>query len=261
MVVLTFDPHPLRVLCPEKAPRLLTALSHKVALLNAYGADHVLVLPFTVELSRQSPEEFLERLLSAARPLREICVGHQWSFGKDRRGNIEFLREHGSRHGFDVVSIPPVTIDGAAVSSTRIREAIQRGDFETARRCLGREYTILGTVRRGAQLGSKLGFPTANLAAHNEQFPPDGVYAVHAKLEGVDRPGVANIGVRPTVDAAGERVLEVHLLDFKGDFYGATMEVRFERFLRNECRFESLEALKTQIARDAEAARAIFKGG
>lgn len=257
-VVVTFAPHPARVLRPEAAPRLLTATQHKIALIRELGVAHLLVINFDRAFAETPPEEFVLALVRHARALREICVGHEWSFGKNRAGNLSLLQTLGREHGFEVVGIPPVKVDGTVVSSTAIRRAVEEGELEQAARMLGREYTIVGTVERGAQLGRKLGFPTANLSAHSEQFPPNGVYAAEAKLDGATLRGVVNLGTRPTV-AGGEprRLLEIHLFDLDREIYGEEVEVRFERYLRPEKKFESLEDLAAQIARDVEAARAI----
>jgi riboflavin kinase/FMN adenylyltransferase len=256
-VAMTFDPHPARVLRPEKAPHLLTSTPHKLRLIRDLGVEHILVLPFTRTFADTDPAEFI-RSLAAACSLREICVGHEWCFGKDRAGNLALMAELGGRLGFDEVGVPAVQIDGEVVSSTLIRRAIQAGDMEKAGRFLGRPYAILGTVIRGQQLGRKLGFPTANIAAHNEQFPPDGVYAVRVRQgsNSGERDGVANIGVRPTLaNSTGERLLEVHLFDFAEDIYGAEVEVTFAQFLRPEEKFSSLNALREQIAADSDKAR------
>ncbi len=254
-VVLTFDPHPARILRPESAPHLLTSAAHKEHLIAASGCPFLLVVKFDAEFSAQSPSAFIEALARPENSLRCLCVGHQWAFGRNRAGNVDLLRSLGTRHGFTTVEIEPVRSGGETISSTRIRRAIESGDFAAASELLGRDYTILGTVRHGAQLGGKIGFPTANLAAHNEQFPPDGVYAVRAHLRGVGYSGVANIGTRPTVDGHSGRILEVHLFDYSGDCYDADMEVRFVAFLRPEKKFESVEALKGQIARDVVTAK------
>lgn len=260
-VALTFDPHPARFLRPEQAPRLLTSTAHKARLIAAEGMPALLVIDFDAEFAAQSPADFVRRLATAACPLGEICVGENWSFGKGRAGNVALLRELGAELGFKVAEVPSVSIEGAVVSSTRIREAVERGDLEVARRLLGRDYTILGTVEPGDQLGRTLGFPTANLRAHNEQFPPDGVYAVRVATDGREWGGVANIGYRPTVTAGdAERKLEVHLLDFSGDLYGRDLDVDFVQFLRGERKFDGIDSLKAQIARDAESARAILAG-
>jgi riboflavin kinase / FMN adenylyltransferase len=255
-VVVTFDPHPEKVLRPGAAPHLLTATGHKIALIRALGVGHLLIITFDKQFAATEPEDFLQQLMRHSKPLREICVGHEWSFGKNRRGNLELLSQFGARFDFGVVGIPPVTVKGELVSSTRIRQAVEEGDLRKAAAMLGRQYTILGTVVRGDDLGKKIGFPTANLSAHNEQFPPNGVYFAEAKLDEAVYPGVVNLGYRPTVSSsATERILEIHLLDFARDIYGKDLEVRFVRYLRPEKKFESVEALTRQIEADVKQAR------
>ena len=255
-VVVTFDPHPAKVLRRGGAPHLLTATQHKISLIRALGVEHLLIAHFDAAFAATPPERFVEELVAHAKPLREICVGHEWSFGKGRAGNLALLKQLGARDGFDVVGIEPVRVDGEVVSSTAIRGAVEEGDFARAARMLGREYTILGTVKAGAQLGRTLGFPTANLSAHSEQFPPNGVYAAEARLDEVLFRGVINLGYRPTVATAKpERLLELHLFDLERDLYGVDVEVRFLRYLRPEKKFDNLDALRAQIARDVEQAR------
>lgn len=257
-VVVTFDPHPAKVLRPDQAPHLITATQHKIALIRELGVAHLLVVRFDREFAATPPEEFVRALVTHGKPLREICVGHEWSFGKNRAGNLALLQKLGAEHHFDVVGIKPVAANGTVVSSTAIRQAVETGDLERAAEMLGREYTILGTVKQGAQLGRKLGFPTANLSAHSEQFPPNGVYAAEARLDGAVLHGVANLGYRPTVAAeTPERLLELHLFDLNKDIYGEDVEVRFLRYLRPEQKFGSLDELKQQIARDVQNARTI----
>jgi len=258
-VAVTFDPHPAKILRPASAPRLLTASAHKVLLIKALGIQAILVIPFTARFAATAPADFVLGLHAACHPLREICVGHEWSFGRGRAGNLEMLRQMGDRLGFDEVGVPAVQVDGEIVSSTTIRAAVETGDLARAARLLGRDYSILGTVIRGDQLGRTLGFPTANLSAHNEQFPPNGVYAVTALWR--DRPlkGVVNLGVRPTIGSAtGERLLELHLLDFDQKIYGEYVEVTFRLCLRPEQKFSTLDALKAQIARDVAEARRVL---
>jgi len=255
-VVITFDPHPLKVLRPRNAPHLLTATQHKIALIRDLGVEHLLVINFDKKFAATPPENFIEQLVIHSRPLREICVGHEWSFGKDRRGNLDLLKKLGAQFDFDVVGIPPVKVNGAVVSSTAIRQAVEKGDFAKAAAMLGRDYTILGTVKAGDKLGKKLGYPTANLSAHSEQFPPNGVYLVEARIQGVFYHGVVNLGYRPTISSGkSERVLEIYLLDFDRDIYGENVEVRFVRYLRPERKFDSLEALVGQIELDVRQAR------
>jgi len=255
-VVVTFDPHPEKILRPQAAPHLLTATPHKIALIRDLGVRHLLIIRFNEQFAATEPEDFVQQLVEHSKPLREICVGHEWSFGKNRRGNLELLKQFGARFDFGVIGIPPVTINGELVSSTTIRQAIEAGDLAKAALMLGREYAILGTVVTGDNRGKKIGFPTANLSAHNEQFPPNGVYFAKAKLEGVIYPGVVNLGYRPTVDTRkSERILEIHLFDFERDIYGRDLEVRFVRYLRAEKKFESVEALARQIDCDVKQAR------
>jgi riboflavin kinase/FMN adenylyltransferase len=257
-VVLTFHPHPARVLRPDSAPHLLTSTPHKLRLIEELGCQFLLQIKFDAAFAAQPPEVFIEGLVRSASSLRMVCVGHNWAFGKGRAGNVALLAVLGEKFGFETLEIEPVEVDGELVSSTRIRKAIEAGDFETAHHFLGRDYTILGTVQPGAGRGRGIGFPTANLAAHNERFPPNGVYAVRVFMDSRWFQGVANVGVRPTVANTLDRVLEVHIFDFSGDRYGQDLEVKFERFLRPEKKFSSLEELRTQIARDAALAREIL---
>ena len=256
-VVVTFDPHPEKVLRPQSAPHLLTATPHKIALIRNLGVGHLLIITFDKQFAATEPEDFVQQLVKHSKPLREICVGHQWSFGKNRRGNLALLKKLGAQFDFNVVGIPPVTVNGEVVSSTAIRRAVEAGDLKKAAEMLGREYTILGTVVRGDDLGKKIGFPTANLSAHNEQFPPNGVYVAEAKLDGGRYRGVVNLGYRPTVSSSTERILEIHLLDFDRDIYGKDLEVHFIRYLRPEKKFENVDALVRQIERDVQQAREV----
>jgi riboflavin kinase / FMN adenylyltransferase len=257
-VVLTFDPHPLRVLKPEAAPRLLCSTRHKLSILKRNGVEHALVLPFTQHTAQMDARSFVESLVTACRPLGYISVGYTWNFGHGRCGNIHLLMDLGQAHGFGVYGVPEVQVNGEVVSSTRIREAVRSGDFARARLLLGRDYTVLGDVVKGRELGRQIGFPTANIAVENEELPPNGVYAVTvhtSRFPAHGLKGVANLGVRPTIESAGERVLEVHLLDADCDLYGESLEVAFVKKMRDEQKFGSLDDLKAQIARDVEAAR------
>ncbi len=258
-VVVTFDPHPVRVLRPEKAPRLLTSTRHKLKLIEKLGVNAVLLLEFTLEFSRTSPEAFVEALARASNQLSQICVGQEWTFGANRSGSTQLLEEMAPKMNFRVQTIPPVLVGERVVSSTLIRSAVECGDLGSVAKYLGRDFTILGTVTEGRQLGRRLGFPTANLRAHNELFPPNGVYAAKAWLNGRQYGGVVNIGVRPTIENdAGERLLEVHLFDFDLEIYGQDVEVAFLEYLRPEQKFTGLDQLKAQIRRDAQKARNVY---
>ncbi len=256
--VLTFEPHPVRVLAPEVAPsRILASLDHKRELLAGLGVGVMVVVPFTREFAGCEAEVFLRDLLGAAPRLRTLAVGEDWKFGKQRAGDVALLEKFGAAHGVNILAAPAVMLDGERVSSTRVRQAIRDGNMDAARRMLGREYTVLGTVVKGRQLGRTIGFPTANLRVHNEQLPADGVWAVEVTLENGDFVrGAGNLGVRPTVEGGeGRRMLEIHLLDYSGDLYGTMMEVRFLEFVREERGFDSLDELKAQIAEDVLVCR------
>ncbi len=262
VVVVTFDPHPIEVLSPRNAPRLLTASRHKIMILERnLGVEHVLVVSFDRNFAEQSGEDFVMSLLDSAprEGVARICVGETWRFGKARSGDFELLKKLGAEHGFAVTGVTTVEADGLRVSSTRIREAIGAGDFAIAASLLGREYTVFGTVIEGRKLGRTIGFPTANLTVHHEQLPPTGVYAVTATGAGDSWNGVANLGYRPTVEGGKmKRLLEVHLFGLEHDIYGEDIEVEFVEFIRPEKKFDGLEELKNQIQRDAAEARTFF---
>ena len=259
-VVVTFDPHPVRVLRPAKAPRLLTSTRHKLQLIEKMGVNAVLLLEFTLEFSRTTPEAFVQKLAQSSNHLGRVCVGQDWTFGANRSGSTMLLNELARKFHFEVVTVPPVLVGERVVSSTLIRSAVESSDFVSASKYLGREFTILGTVNEGRQLGRRLGFPTANLRTHNELFPPNGVYAAKAHFGESDYGGVVNIGIRPTIEnESGERLLEIHLFDFDEQIYGRDVEVEFLEYLRPEQKFSGIEELKAQIQQDATKARAIYE--
>ena len=262
-VALTFDPHPQSVVCPEKAPRLLQPLSQRLRDLAAVGIDVALVLEFTPELSRVPGQEFVERLLATAPGVHSLSVGEGFQFGAQRSGDIGLLRRMGLERGFAVHVAQPVSLGGEVVSSSRIRQSLREGDLEHVSELLGRPYAVSGTVVRGDQLGRTLGFPTANLAVQGLELPPQGVYAARVRIlsdtPGAAVPAVLNWGIRPTLERpAGEGRFEVHLLGHEGDLYGRELEVTFVGFLRAESRFDSVDALRSQIGRDCIAARNIL---
>jgi riboflavin kinase/FMN adenylyltransferase len=261
-VLVTFDPHPRAVLSPGNCPPILTHTSHKLRIAGRLGIEAVLVVPFDREFASRPADSFVAELHRCSPSLAEICVGLDWQFGHNRSGNFNRLEELGRQFGFIATGLDPLVVDSAPVSSTRIRELLSAGDLAAAKRLLGRDYSVLGTVVTGNRLGRTIGFPTANLVVENEQLPPEGVYAVTSALqEGEILHGVANLGRRPTVSGVEERRLEVHLLDFPTEeFYGAAMEVWFLQHLRAERKFPSLDELKNQIERDALAARAVLRG-
>ena len=255
--VVTFDPHPIRVLAPERAPRqLLASLEHKARLLGRLDMAFLLALEFNRALAEMSAEEFLQWLVGETN-IATLAVGEDWRFGKDRVGDVALLRKAGVARGFEVVSVAPVMHDGERISSTRIRQTIRDGAMNRAAEMLGRSYSVEGRVAEGRQLGRTLGFPTANVVLGEEQLPPDGVWAVRGFLEEQSWNGVANLGNRPTVDGANH-TLEVHLFDYSGDLYGTLLEVEFVHHLRDERKFASLDELRAQISVDSEMARRFF---
>ncbi|GHC62506.1 bifunctional riboflavin kinase/FAD synthetase [Roseibacillus persicicus] len=258
--VLTFEPHPIQVLAPERAPRrLLASLEHKERLLEDLGLDLLVVVEFTREFASWSAGDFLAELRRAER-LHSLAMGRDWCFGKNRGGNVELLEKFGQEHGVAIDAVSAVMVAGERISSTRIRQALRDGNLAAAEEMLGRLYSVMGTVSEGKKLGRELGFPTANLVPQSEQLPPDGVWAVEARWDGAWHPAVANLGRRPTVGGDEDRMLEVHLLSWQGDLYGKELEVRFRQFLRGEKKFDGLEALKEQIGRDVESARKLLVG-
>lgn len=255
--VLTFDPHPIRVIAPQKAPTsLLETLEHKARAVGDYGIDLFIPLHFDLEVAKMEASEFIAQLMIS--PVRTLAVGEDWRFGHNRSGDVNFLETESAKRGFALEAVPPVMHDGERISSTRIRQAIRDGNLDAAAEMLGRPYVVCGIVVEGKKLGRTIGFPTANLATGDAQLPPDGVWAIRARLpDGQDLIGVANLGLRPTVDGS-TRSLEVHLFDFSENCYGMELEVRFEKHLREEIKFPSLDALRLQIQQDASIAREYF---
>lgn len=258
--VLTFRTHPLARVRPESVPAAIMAVeAEKFALMEELGVRMVLNLEFSSRLASMSPEEFIGELCSSCR-VAEIAVGEDWHFGRGRAGNVETLRLLAGRCGFRVTAVPPILRDGERVSSTRIREAVRAADFSQASAMLGRPYRWKGQVVHGRQLGRQLNYPTANMKPGSGVQPPHGVYAVRARVNGSEYGGVANLGVRPTVEEhGGELLLETHLFGQPGDIYGREMEVEPVRFLRPEAKFPSLEELKSQLARDAANAAEVLE--
>ena len=255
----TFEQHPIEILQPARAPRSITTLEERLALIAGTGVDGVVVLSFTPELAAVEPEAFVKEVLLGRLRAQQIVVGFNHRFGRGARGDAALLQELASRLGFQAHVVPPLTVGGVPVSSSEVRTALQRGDVVAAARFLGRPYAIGGTVTSGAGRGRTLGFPTANLAPDGNLLIPRGVYGCLAHVDGVAHPTVVNIGVRPTFSET-TLAIEAHLLDFTGDLYGRRMRLDFMLHLRAEMRFPSVEDLKAQIARDVEAARVGLAG-
>ena len=254
--VVIFEPQPREYFAPDTAPARLARLRDKVALLAAEGVDRVLCLAFNQRLSKLSAAEFVDTILVDGLGVKHLEVGDDFRFGCDRVGDFEFLQQAGLSQGFTVEAAQTVELDGLRVSSTQVRQALAKADFALAERLLGRPYRISGRVLHGQKLARQLGTPTANIQLKRRRVPLSGVYLVSVELDGKAWPGVANIGVRPTVSGDGSAHLEVHLLDYAGDLYGRRLTVEFHHKLREEQRFASLEALKSAIDADIAAARA-----
>jgi riboflavin kinase/FMN adenylyltransferase len=257
-VVMTFDPHPPRVVRPDKAPPLLMTNAQKLDALARAGLHGAAIVPFTVELSRWDPEMFVRAVLVDWLHVAEVWTGANFLFGHDRAGNFSLLRALGLRYGFKAEKIDPVRYKDFVVSSTRIRRLVAEGRVDEAGALLGHQYYIDGTAVRGSGRGRTIGFPTANLCSDNELMPPHGVYATMATIDGVVRPSVTNIGIRPTVDSSGRTTIETHLFGLDRELYGTTIRIGFVQRLRDERRFESVDALRAQIAADCSRARVLF---
>lgn len=258
--LVTFDPHPLVVLDPARAPRRLSSRRQREALLAATGLDLVWEIPFDAELAELEAEAFVRRYLADGLGLSELWVGRSFAFGAGRRGDLDLLSRLGAELGFRAHGLEERREGERIISSTRIREALEAGDPELAAELLGRPFALDGIVDRGEQLGRRIGWPTANLrrAEPGLLLPADGVYAARLVDGARSLPGVANLGVRPTRGSGGERRVEIHLFDVDEDLYERRVEIQFLRRLRPERRFDGLEALQSQIRRDAAAAREFF---
>ncbi len=295
--VLTFDPHPLKVLNPQLGPPLLISLEHRLRLLFSLGIDKVFVIKFTKKFSRMSAKDFVKKVLVKQFQVKEVVIGEDFVFGKDQEGNCRFLKNFGKRFNFKVTCIKEVNIGGLPVSSTKIRGLIEKGNLYLAKKLLGRGVTVLGTVIKGRALGRRIGFPTANIDPHHEVIPPSGVYAVrafslskknflNADVRGLHTDsrgfthrnirvhpranprksalkksffnGVLNIGFRPTIGRQKEPTIELHLFNFRGRLYGKEIEVEFVKKIREEKVFETIQELRKEINKDIEKAKEIL---
>ena len=255
---MTFDPHPLKILTPGTAPRLLTDTRHKLRLLDQFGMDGCLLIPFSRAFAATPAPEFLTLLENGIPTLHTLFMGHDWRFGHKGLGDRALMEIWARPRGIRIRQVGAVRRGGLPVSSTRIREAIVSGDLAAATTMLGRPYSMLGTVVPGKRIGRTLGYPTANLDSGNEATPPTGIYAVQSIIGRTTCPGVASYGYHPTVGRAASPLLEIHLLDRRGTLYRREIEVFFMSRLRAERKFASLEALVRQIGRDVTAARQVL---
>lgn len=259
--VMTFEPHPRELFTPEQAPARLTSLREKLALLEGCGIEEVYLLHFSRKLAGLTAGEFIERVLVRGLAVRHLIIGDDFRFGKGRAGDFGMLEAAGQRHGFGVEAMHTIEINGERVSSSAVRDALGAGELEHAARLLGRSYCISGRVVHGGKIGRQLGFPTANIQLKRKRVALTGVFA--AVVSGLDKrhlPGAASLGVRPTLGQGLRPVLEVHLFDFDREIYGTHVTVHFMHKLRDEARYASLDALRTQIARDVAAIQEYFAG-
>ncbi|MDR1848725.1 MAG: bifunctional riboflavin kinase/FAD synthetase [Zoogloeaceae bacterium] len=257
--VLTFEPHPREFFSPMNAPARLTSLREKLLLLGDNGVQHAHIQRFDTRFSSLDAEAFIEKVLVGGLNARHLLIGDDFCFGKARNGNFALLQAAGKTHGFEVEAMPTLSVAGERASSSAIRKALEAGDLNHAARLLGRAYSIAGQVTHGNQLGRQIGFPTLNIVLKHRRPALSGVFTVAVEgLSDARLRGVANVGIRPTVGNTPQSRLEVHLLDWSGNCYGAHLRVHFLHKLREECRFPSLDALKAQIGQDAEAARGWF---
>jgi riboflavin kinase / FMN adenylyltransferase len=260
--VLTFEPHPRELFAPDQAPARLTRLREKLELLAECGVDRVHVCRFNRALAGLTAHEFIERILIGGLGVRHILIGDDFRFGKARSGDFALLQAAGRERSFGVEAMHTVDLGGERISSSAIRGALLDGDLEHAARLLGRPYVISGRVGHGDKIGRTLGFPTANIHLRRKRLPLTGVFAVTvAGIDASPLPGAASLGVRPTLAHGLKPVLEVHLLDFDRSIYGAHVTVNFLHKLRDEEKYDSLDALTAQIARDVAAVRAYFESG
>lgn len=257
--LITFEPQPMEYFRPQQAPARLTRLREKLQVLRRFNIDRVLCLPFNRKLAQMPAQDFIKRILVDGLGVRYLVVGDDFRFGKDRAGDFALLQKAGKQYDFKVVNMHTFAIDDERVSSTRVRYALNRGDLSEAERLLGRRYRMSGRVAHGEKLGRQLGYPTANIHLHRRATPLQGIFVVEVfGLEDEPLPGVASLGSRPTVD--GNKVLlEVFLFDFDRDIYGKHLQVSFLHKLRDEEKFNSLEALTRQIEQDVLDARAYFE--
>ncbi len=254
-VLLTFSPHPRLVLQPDIELQLLTSLEEKIGLLEQTGIDHLIIHPFTKEFSRTPSLEFVREILVNQLGVKQLVIGYDHHFGRNREGSFHHLKEFGPIYGFEVEEIPALDIDAVNISSTKIRTALTEGNVELATTYLGHPYIIGGEVIKGDQIGRSIGFPTANLDINfqHKLIPADAVYAGYVRLNGEHHKAMANIGRRPTV-GSNRRSVEIHLLDFEGDLYGQHLHFAVGHRLRDVMNFNGLDALKTQLALDKEDA-------
>lgn len=257
-VVLTFEPHPLRVIAPEKVPLLLTTFRKKMELIEQCGINVTVCADFNRQFADQRPRDFAHDVLVKTIGAKEVVVGHDYAFGRGREGTTSYLEKMGVEFGFKVHIIKPVTINDQTVSSSRVRELIENGQVEKASEFLGRPYSLTGPVIQGVKTGGKIGFPTANIDTRHVQIPGTGVYAVYIVCEDRRYRGVVNVGFNPTFHR-DRLIVEVHILNFHETIYGKDIEIEFIKRIRNEVEFQSADELVAQIKKDIETAKTLLE--
>ncbi len=258
-LVYTFEPHPLKILMPNRAPLLLNTPEEKARLIAASHVDILASIPFTKDIASCGAEDFVRDVLVGQLSVRAIVVGYDYAFGRNRNGTGDFLGEQGEKYGFSVDVLQPVGADGLPYSSSRVRELLIAGCVDRIPALLGRHYTLAGVVVGGEKRGRGIGFPTANISTRKEQLPAPGVYAVIVRLGGVEYQGLVNLGCRPTF-GPGNSTIEVYLLDFEGDLYGKELRLYFVARLRGEKKFSDSDSLKAAINRDVNEGRRLLSG-
>ena len=256
---ITFDPHPRAVLHPESSPPLLQTLDQRLANLEVLGIEQAIVIQFDHDFSRQPAEDFISEIIHDRLHAKEVHLGKDFAFGRNRGGNIALLKKMSSELEFVAEEVPEVRLRGHRISSSKIRNLLSEGRVNLVRRMLDRPYGVEGVIERGARRGHTIGFPTANLRPHNRVIPKFGVYATATLVDGAWRRSITNIGVRPTIESDADPSIETYLFDFDGDLYGDVLRVRFLHRIRDERKFNGIDELKSQIERDSDRALNYFR--
>ncbi|RMF94187.1 MAG: bifunctional riboflavin kinase/FAD synthetase [Candidatus Schekmanbacteria bacterium] len=256
-VVISFHPHPLKILSPEKCPPLINTIREKIELISRMGIDYLVCIRFSKEFSEIEPEKFIKEILIDRIGMKKLLVGYDFGFGRGRSGSIDFIKENSKKLGYEVKIIEPLKLGDVIVSSTLIRNLVLEGKVERAKTYLGRPFSIRGRVVEGAKRGRKLNFPTANISTFNKIIPPNGVYIAETLIDGVKYPSLVNVGTRPTFQGRGTLV-ESYLLDFNRDIYGKFIRVFFLHYIREEMKFKNEGELKARMHEDLKEAKNFF---
>lgn len=260
-IIITFDPHPRQVIYPKAGDlNLITTLEEKIFLMEQFEVDHLVVVPFTVEFAQISADEYIEKFLIEKFHPRYIVIGYDHRFGLNRQGDIHFLKWYSHKANYEIIELDEQIIDNITISSSKIRKALEKSDLKTASGLLNHPFILMGKVIKGNRIGTSIGYPTANIAYQNKikLIPPDGIYAVYVQHESIVYKGVLYIGVKPTVTSENKRVIEVHIIDFEKDIYEDDVIIQFIDFIREDMKFDNVDAMRSQITLDKEAALEIL---